>query len=172
EVNAGRFREDLYNSLAVMPLRLPPLRDRSREDLAELIVRLMDDLAPHLPFAPRTVDDTALERLLRHPWPGNIRELRNVLERGMIVGRGREVLDADTLPADVRARMGDGERFEARALDDVEREHIDRSLRVFKGNRSRTAKALGISRATLIKKIKDYGLGAASSVSGQRQEEA
>jgi DNA-binding NtrC family response regulator len=161
EVNAGRFREDLYYRLSVMPLRLPPLRERSREDLVELIGQLVDDLAQQLPQAPRTIEEAALERLLRHAWPGNIRELRNVLERAMIIGRGREMLDTDVLPPDVRSRevvTTDGESFEPRALDDVEREHIARTLRSFEGNRSRTAKALGISRATLIKKIRDYRL--------------
>jgi DNA-binding NtrC family response regulator len=160
EVNAGRFREDLYYRLSVMPLRLPPLRERSREDLVELIGQLVDELAQQLPQAPRTIEEGALNRLLRHAWPGNIRELRNVLERAMIPARGREMLDTDVLPPDVRSRevMVDGEAFDPRALDDVEREHIARTLRSFQGNRSRTAKALGISRATLIKKIRDYGL--------------
>ena len=157
-VSAGRFREDLYYRLSVMPLRLPPLRARSREDLVELIGRLMDELAPQLPTAPRRLDDAALDRLLRHGWPGNIRELRNVLERAMILGRGQDVLDASALPAEVRSRGGaDGDGFEARPLEDIEREHIERSLIAFKGNRSHTAKALGIARATLIKKIREYG---------------
>ena len=160
EVNAGRFREDLYYRLSVMPLRLPPLRDRSREDLVELIARLVDELAPQLPLAPRTVEGPALDRLLRHTWPGNIRELRNVLERAMILGRGSEALDADGLPADVHSRqtLAEGPSFDGRSLETVERDHIARSLHQFSGNRSRTARALGISRATLIKKIKDYGL--------------
>jgi DNA-binding NtrC family response regulator len=123
EVNAGRFREDLYYRLSVMPLRLPPLRDRSREDLVELIGQLVDELALQLPQAPRTIEEGALDRLLRHAWPGNIRELRNVLERAMIIGRGREMLDTDVLPPDVRSRevVTDGETFDPRALDDVER---------------------------------------------------
>ncbi|MCC6316195.1 MAG: sigma-54-dependent Fis family transcriptional regulator [Gemmatimonadaceae bacterium] len=161
EVNAGRFREDLYYRLSVMPLRLPPLRERSREDLCELIDRLIEELAQQLPQSPRLLGADAIERLLRHPWPGNIRELRNVLERAMILGRGREVLDTDVLPPDMRAReaaSGDDALFLPRALDDVEREHIERTLRAYRGNRSRAARILGISRATLIKKIRDYGL--------------
>ncbi len=160
-VNAGRFREDLYYRLSVMPLRLPPLRDRSREDLVELVARLMDELAPQLPAAPRHIDDAALERLLKHGWPGNIRELRNVLERAMLVARGRETLDIESLPVELRSRGGEESgRVELRSLDDVERDHIARTLRAVRGNRSQAARVLGISRATLIKKIKDYGLAA------------
>lgn len=165
-VNAGRFREDLYYRLSVMPVRLPPLRDRSREDLVELVARLMDELAPQLPAAPRHVDDAVLDRLLRHTWTGNIRELRNVLERAMLVARGRETLDMESLPVEFRARGAsaeDGTRTEMRSLEDVERDHITRTLRAVRGNRSQAARVLGISRATLIKKIRDYGLAALPS---------
>lgn len=165
EVNAGRLREDLYYRLSVMPLTLPPLRSRSREDLVELIARLMDELAPHLPSAPREVTEAALDALLRYAWPGNIRELRNVLERGMIVGRGASQLELTSLPAEVRGAphgVTAADRFEGRLLADVEREHIERTLRQHEGNRTHAARALGISRATLIKKIKEFGLPAAA----------
>jgi two-component system response regulator HydG len=165
EVNAGHLREDLYYRLSVMPLTLPPLRSRSREDLVELIARLMDELAPHLPSAPREVTEAALDALLRYAWPGNIRELRNVLERGMIVGRGASQLELASLPAEVRGApqgVTAADRFEGRLLADVEREHIERTLRQHEGNRTHAARALGISRATLIKKIKEFGLPAAS----------
>lgn len=160
EVNAGRFREDLYYRLSVMPLHLPALRARAREDLVELIGRLMDDLAPHLPAAPREVSEAALDCLLRYAWPGNIRELRNVLERGMIVGRGAPRLDVQSLPAEVRATPSgwEGDRPDARTLEDVERAHIERTLRIHEGNRTHAARELGISRATLIKKIREYAL--------------
>src|SRR4029450_10450657 len=101
EVNEGRFREDLYYRLSVMPLYLPPLRARSREDLVELMERIVDDLRPHLPSAPRSISDEARGRLLRHAWPGNIRELREVLERAMIVGRGADRIEVRHLPPDV-----------------------------------------------------------------------
>jgi two-component system response regulator AtoC len=159
EVNEGRFREDLYYRLSVMPLYLPPLRARSREDLVELMGRIVDDLRPHLPAAPQAISDDALDRLLRHAWPGNIRELRNVLERAMIVGRGAERIDVRHLPADVRdSSMPATEMHEARTIAEVERVHIERTLRVHSGNRTHAARELGISRATLIKKIKEYGL--------------
>jgi two-component system, NtrC family, response regulator AtoC len=159
EVNEGRFREDLYYRLSVMPLYLPPLRARSREDLAELIGRIVDDLRPHLPSAPHSIGAEALDRLLRHAWTGNIRELRNVLERAMIVGRGEERIEVRHLPPDVRSISPSGaEHHVPMTLDQVERAHIERSLAAHGGNRTHAAREMGISRATLIKKIKEYGL--------------
>jgi two-component system, NtrC family, response regulator AtoC len=160
EVNEGRFREDLYYRLSVMPLYLPPLRARSREDLVELMGRIVDDLKPHLPAAPHAISDEALDRLLRHGWPGNIRELRNVLERAMIVGRGTDRIDVRHLPAEVRdsSSVPNAEHHVPRTLEEVERAHIERTLRVHDANRTHAARELGISRATLIKKIKEYGL--------------
>jgi len=161
EVNEGRFREDLYYRLSVMPVYLPPLRARSREDLADLVGRTADELRPHLPEAPRTIADEALDRLLRHAWPGNIRELRNVLERAMIVGRGAERLEVRHLPAEVREPAGPvPDHHVPRTLEEIERVHIERTLRVHNANRTHAARELGISRATLIKKIKEYGLNA------------
>ncbi|MFP5356167.1 MAG: sigma-54-dependent transcriptional regulator [Gemmatimonadota bacterium] len=161
EVNAGHFREDLYYRLSVMPLTLPPIRAWAREDLVELLARLMEELAPHLPGAPREVGEEALEALLRYAWPGNIRELRNALERGMIVGRGEPRLQLHFLPSEVRGTTPWGrspERNDGRSLYEVEREHIERTLRRHDGNRTHAARELGISRATLIKKIREYGL--------------
>jgi two-component system response regulator AtoC len=159
EVNEGRFREDLYYRLSVMPVYLPPLRARSREDVVELIGRIVDELRPHLPAAPHTLTDLALDRLLRHAWPGNIRELRNVLERAMIVGRGAGRIEPQHLPADVREPSGQvAEHHVPRTLEEVERVHIERTLRVNNANRTHAARELGISRATLIKKIKEFGL--------------
>jgi DNA-binding NtrC family response regulator len=160
-VTAGRFREDLYYRLSVMPLYLPPLRSRTREDAVELIGSIIDDLHPQLPAGPREIADDALDRLLRYPWPGNIRELRNVLERAMIVARGGARLELAHLPSEVRGLAGGGgDPHVARSLDEVERVHIERTLRAHAHNRTHAARELGISRATLIKKIKEYGLNA------------
>jgi transcriptional regulator with PAS, ATPase and Fis domain len=159
EVNEGRFREDLYYRLSVMPLYLPPLRARSREDLAELVRRLIDDVRPHLPSAPQSIHDDALDRLVRHAWPGNIRELRNVLERAMIVGRGADRIEVRHLPCEVRDSLAPNtEHYVPMTLEETERAHIERALEAHRGNRTHTASELGISRATLIKKIKDYRL--------------
>ena len=159
EVTAGRFREDLYYRLSVMPITLPPLRARSREDLVQLIGAVLDELRPQLGEAPERVSDAALERLLKYAWPGNIRELRNVLERAMIMGRSASEVLSMHLPAEVRDASGATvEHYVPRSLEEVERVHMERTLRAHEGNRTRAARELGISRATLIKKIKDYNL--------------
>ncbi len=159
EVTAGTFREDLYYRLNVMPVYLPPLRARSREDLLELVARIIDELRPILPDAPSAVGEGALDRMLRYGWPGNIRELRNVLERAMIMSRGQPEIGPQHLPGDVREAAGLAvDHHIPKSLEEVERTHIERTLRAHAGNRTHTARELGISRATLIKKIKVFGL--------------
>lgn len=159
EVTAGTFREDLYYRLNVMPVYLPPLRARSREDLLELTARIIDELRPMLADAPTAVGEDALDRMLRYGWPGNIRELRNVLERAMIMARGQDTIGPQHLPGDVReATVNAVDHHVPKSLEEVERTHIERTLRAHAGNRTHTARELGISRATLIKKIKVFGL--------------
>ena len=159
EVTSGNFREDLYYRLSVMPINLPPLRARSREDLLELIAHLVEELRPNLADAPTELEDDALERLLKYAWPGNIREMRNVLERALILGRGQGAVSVEHLPGEFRARPGIGDRRHTPlSLEDLERQHIERTLKHHTGNRTRAAIELGISRATLINKIKRYNL--------------
>jgi transcriptional regulator with PAS, ATPase and Fis domain len=161
EVEAGQFREDLLYRLSVMPLRLPPVRERPREDRLALLMRLLADLRDQLPDAPHTISPDALDRLMAHDWKGNVREMRNVLERALILGRGQEAVAVEQLPAELRARAGAGDRRHTPlTLDELERQHIDRTLRYHSGNRTRSAQELGISRATLINKIKRYGITA------------
>ena len=160
EVNAGRLREELYYRLSVMPVHLPPLRARAREDVVDLIERLMHELQIQVRSAPSEIADGAWEVLLRYPWPGNLRELRNVLERALIVARGARRVGAEHLPSEVRRASGAGlSRHVPRSLDEVERAHIERTLRAHNGNRTRASRELGISRATLINKIKQFNLG-------------
>ena len=159
EVAAGRFREDLYYRLAVMPIQLPPLRERSREDMLELVAQVQDSLLRALPGAPTQLSGEAIDAILRYGWPGNIRELRNVLERAMLMARGRTVIDLVHLPREVQHASGAlVTHHEPRSLSEVERAHIDRTLRANRQNRTHAAKELGISRATLIKKIREYDL--------------
>jgi two-component system, NtrC family, response regulator AtoC len=161
EVENGRFREDLYYRLSVMPLMLPAVRDRSREDRLSLITRLMSDLRAELPDGPATLSSEVLERLLAYTWPGNVREMRNVLERALILGRGAVAVSVEHLPGEFRARPGIGDRRHTPlSLEDLERQHIERTLKHHTGNRTRAAIELGISRATLINKIKRYNLSA------------
>ena len=157
EVESGRFREDLYYRLSVMPLRLPPVRDRSREDRLALLMRLMSELRHELPDVPSGVPSEVMERLLAYGWPGNVREMRNVLERAMVLGRGLPSIAIEHLPGEFRNRPGIGDRRHTPlTLDELERQHIERTLRHHNGNRTRAALELGISRATLINKIKRY----------------
>jgi DNA-binding NtrC family response regulator len=158
DVEGGRFREDLYYRLSVMPLHLPAVRERSREDRHALIERILSEIRPQLPGSPPDTDGEALERLLGAPWPGNIREMRNVLERALILARGQPAIGPEHLPPDLRQKAGGERRHHAQSLADVERTFIERALRYHGGNRTRAAKELGISRATLINKIKVFGL--------------
>ncbi len=165
EVEAGRFREDLYYRLNVMPLTMPPVRERSREDRLALLTRLLGDLKPQLPGCPAECSSEAMDRLVAAPWPGNVREMRNVLERAMILARGQAAIGVEHLPVDFKQKgKGDGGggtgggRYQAQSLADVERQQIERTLRHHDGNRTRAALELGISRATLINKIKLYSL--------------
>ena len=159
EVRAGRFREDLYYRLSVMPLRLPAVRDRSRDDRLALLTRILSDLAPQMPGCPSATSAEALDRLLSAPWPGNVREMRNVIERAMILARGAGQIGVEHLPADLRKGGSGGERrHQPQALAEVERVHIEKTLKFHGGNRTRAAQELGISRATLINKIKIYQL--------------
>ena len=158
EIEAGRFREDLYYRLNVMPLVLPPVRDRSREDRLELITRILTDLKTQLPGCPSDCTTDVVDRLLSAPWPGNVREMRNVLERSMILARGQPTIGFEQLPTELRQRSTTDRRYTAQSLSEVERQHIERTLRHHSGNRTRAAMELGISRATLINKIKLYAL--------------
>ncbi len=153
----GRFRKDLYYRLAVMPVRLPPLRERAPEDIAALTYTLLKGLRDRVGSAPERISDEALDHLVRHPWPGNIRELRNVLERIVIMDPGTTEILPRHLPAELRRGDGGG-NGPIETLEDVERRHIIRALERFGGNRSRTARSLGIARATLYEKIDRFGL--------------
>ncbi len=157
-VNTHRFREDLYYRLTAAPLHVPPLRARSREDLAELINTTFRIVALSVSTSPRDIADDVVERLVAYPWPGNIRELRNVLERAVMTARGESVLQWRHLPAEVRELNSGDSAYTPRTLMDMERAHIHRTLHAHSLNRTHAARDLGISRATLIRKIKEYGL--------------
>ena len=173
EVMEDRFREDLYYRLGVMPLYLPPLRARSPEDLRETVRALVAELRRSMAEAPSAVSVDALELLGAYPWPGNLRELRNVLERALLLARGAPAVLPQHLPAEVRG-AGDDLLLPhvSRTLAEVERAHIDRTLRAHGANRTRAARELGISRATLIKKIREYELGERPSAASRRENGA
>ncbi|GGK77940.1 sigma-54-dependent transcriptional regulator [Amphritea balenae] len=151
EVAAGRFREDLYYRLNVLSITLPPLRDR-REDIPELIHHFSNKLAHELslPAIPFSHDD--LKEMQHYHWPGNIRELKNLIERCILLGK---------LPADYfREQSADvakaGASFAGWSMEAVEKHHILLTLEQHKGNKSSAARDLGVSRKTLDRKLSNW----------------
>jgi two-component system, NtrC family, response regulator AtoC len=161
EVKAGRFREDLFYRLSVFPLTIPPLRERSREDVLELVHASLRDLHARHPASPAELAPKALDLLVGYGWPGNVRELRNALERALVLARGAERIEPEHLPEALRAPgapRAQRQDWEVLTLEEVERRHVERTLHLTGGNRTLAAEKLGISRATLHTKIKEYGL--------------
>lgn len=161
EVNEGRFREDLYYRFTAMPITVPPVRVRAAEEVIELLDFVARTLAFELAGSPSRFTPQALKVLVRYPWPGNQREMRNVLERAMIAARGGTSIDLAHLPPEVRDPVGFDGEYVPRTLAELEQLHIERTLRRHRQNRTHAAIELGISRATLIKKIREYGLARA-----------
>ncbi len=151
-IRDGGFREDLYHRLAAFPVRLPPLRER-REDILPLAEVLLSEVCRDLKRPPLQLSGSARAALEGAPWPGNIRQLRNVLERAAILCDGAmiEALDLPVTPAPAPAAP--------LALDSLERDAITRALAATQGNRRRAAEALGIGLRTLYEKLKRYGIG-------------
>ena len=157
-VNEGRFREDLYYRLSSSPVSVPPVRVRGGDDVVQLLDHLTRMLALSLYGCPSRLSQPAVQRLVRYPWPGNIREMRNALERAMVAARGTDTIALSHLSAEVRDPLGFDGEYVPRSLSEMERSHIERTLHRHRQNRTHAANELGISRATLIKKIRGYGL--------------
>jgi DNA-binding NtrC family response regulator len=160
QVRAGNFREDLYYRLSVLPLKLPPLRKRGRDDVADLAVRLLLDLRRRIGRGPLRFSPEAMAVITHYSWPGNIRELRNVLERALIMAPDADKLLPAHLPPEIltAAPADAGPSDVNLPLEEVEKRHIIKVLAHHNDNRSRAAKALGISRATLYEKLHKYGI--------------
>jgi DNA-binding NtrC family response regulator len=153
EVKAGRFREDLFYRLNVVELNLPPLRER-REDILPLASLFLTEFARG---RARLADPTA-RALEKYAWPGNVRELRNAMERAVLLSRG-ELLLPDHLPARVLEPGKSAavvEPTDLERLEEIERQAIFQTLRQHNANRTETARALGISRRTLIYKLQRF----------------
>ncbi len=157
EMEAGRFRDDLYYRLNVVRVEIPPLRER-REDIpliAESFFRRVG-LPPHAACSP-----LAIRQLQAHSWPGNVRELLSALESAHIQSGGRRI-EAQHLPAEVRGgrdvQQGPGERYQVQSPPEVERADIERALAEAGGVRTIAAERLGMSRTTLWRKLKEYGI--------------
>ncbi len=155
----NRFREDLYYRLAVVTIRLPPLADRG-DDLLLLTAYFASQFAERYKKQILTISDRAVELLRGHPWVGNVRELRNVVERAVIVATG-PTIRAEHLPDEVRAAEAELPDAGARGLltlAEVEARHIARVLAHTNGQIGAAAEILGIHRNTLTRKMKEYGL--------------
>jgi two-component system nitrogen regulation response regulator NtrX len=169
EIAAGRFREDLYYRLNVVPVRLPPLSER-REDVAELARYFLARYAAERGMPTPELSEDAVAALQTYDWPGNVRQLRNVIERTMIMAptASMALLDIDMLPAEVTAepaRLVPGQAVRSimgtplrEAREAFEREYLRAQIRRFSGNISRTAAFIGMERSALHRKLKALGL--------------
>jgi two-component system response regulator HydG len=173
EVEAGRFREDLFYRLHVVPCVVPPLRDR-RDDIPLLVAHFIDKHRPRLAPEIRGIDDAALARLQMHGWPGNVRELENAIEQALVFANGPRV-DVTALPSFLRegAREGtlevpSGNMTLPEVLEDLERQLIQRAYDKTGGVKTETARLLGIKTSALYYKLEKYGIGTiAGRASGQ-----
>lgn len=160
------FREDLYYRLNVFRILLPPLRDRVG-DVDLLATHFLGEMARQQELEPKVLEPAALEALRAHPWPGNIRELKNVIEHAAILSEGSSIrsehlmMQQRTLHPATRGPLAYREiRIppEGKSLDAIEREAVQHTLDITGGNRSAAARILGISRPTLARKMREYGL--------------
>jgi len=163
-VREGRFRSDLYYRLYIVPLELPALRHRSG-DIDLLLQGLTDALAVQYRLAPPVYSKSAMSLLRRYPWPGNVRELKNLCERMLILFSDR-IIRAENLPVEIRdpapADGGAKGSFllpdDGLVLDELEASLIQQALGRASGNRSKAARLLGLSRDTLLYRIKKYAI--------------
>jgi DNA-binding NtrC family response regulator len=157
-VKEGRLREDLFYRLSVFSITMPPLRDRI-EDVPLLVDSFIRYYAERDRKQITGADEETLNALRSHPWPGNVRQLRNVIERALVISKGQLITLAD-LPAEFRsAAKSESGQFPVRlgaTVDDVERELITRTIEFAGGNKTRAAEILGISAKTLYNKLERY----------------
>ena len=162
EIEAGRFREDLYYRLNVVTLNMPPLRER-REDIPLLAQHFLSMFSETNRKQIKGFTPQAMDRLLKYDWPGNVRELMNGVERAVVLSRS-EYLDEEDLPMMLRNASFSGEILAKDAvlgdmpLDEVEKASVLKTLKLTDGNKSEAARRLGITRRTLHKKLKLYGV--------------
>jgi DNA-binding NtrC family response regulator len=169
-IAAGTFREDLYYRINVFPIRLPALRERL-DDLPYLVEDLVERNAARVGHSPGppVITASALNRLRESSWPGNIRELENIIVRGMIAS-GADPIDVPHLPPLSEGRITNAPTKEItnplRSLATVEREHIAKVLQATRGNMTDAAEVLGIGRATLYRKMRSHNLTIGRALGG------
>ena len=160
-VASGDFREDLYYRLNLITIRLPPLRER-RSDIALLAEHIITVVSHQYGLAPVTITPQALEWLSAQPWPGNIRQLKQTLERTVLLVGKSQLTQADFIEADQRDDGASGHKLgvDGMTLEQVERRMIEQALEQHRGNISRVAQALGLSRTALYRRLERHGIGA------------
>jgi two-component system nitrogen regulation response regulator NtrX len=170
EIAEGKFREDLYHRLSVVPIRVPPLSER-REDIPDLVEYFMDQISSATGLPKRRIGEDAMAVLQSHVWPGNVRQLRNNVERVMILAGGdaEAAITADMLPQDVGSMIpamptgNNGEHIMGLPLREArevfERDYLIAQISRFSGNISRTAEFVGMERSALHRKLKALGVG-------------
>ncbi len=156
-VNEKRFRSDLYFRISTIPLSVPPLRGRLA-DLPILAQRLLEGIASDLGRGEVSLSKDAVQALVSHPWPGNIRELRNVLERAILLTEGRALTRGDLRFDPCPDGIPDDRPEGLLTLGELERQHVERVLKVERWHVERAASRLGIPRSSLYQKIKRLGL--------------
>jgi two-component system nitrogen regulation response regulator NtrX len=179
EIAEGRFREDLFHRLNVVPIRVPGLAER-REDIAELVDYFIDRISSSQGMSRRKLGEDAVATLQVHAWPGNVRQLRNNVERLLILASGdpNEPITAEMLPAEVASAGAAGsvgpERIIALPLRDArevfEREYLSAQILRFGGNISRTAAFIGMERSALHRKLKSLGVAPARGLEDLEEE--
>ena len=158
EIQKGKFREDLFYRLNVIPIHVPPLRER-REDIPEMVLHFLDIFSKENGKKKKQISKEALGRLQAYPFPGNVRELKNMIERLVIMSPDSEIQMSDISLSDVDENESIGGDDSLRiARTRFEREFLLKKLQEFDGNISKTAKAIGIERSNLHRKIKTYDI--------------
>jgi two-component system response regulator HydG len=156
-VKERAFREDLFYRLNGIVVEMPPLRDRA-EDVIPLALHFMRTFSDRLGKHVSRISPDAVELLLRHPWPGNVRELEKAVERAVVLASGDEIVSEDLPPALRGKPDAAAGESRGRTLADVEKAHILATLHEHGWNQARAAEELGISRSTLWRKLRDYGI--------------
>jgi len=168
EVAAGRFREDLFYRLHVVPVEVPPLRER-RQDIGRLCAHFIAKLGPRTNPTVRGFDDLALSRLSAYGWPGNVRELENVVEQSLVFAEG-EFIGVAALPAFFKTPTSEnalalpqGNMSLTEILEDLERQLIEKAYDKAGGVKTECARLLGVKTSALYYKLEKYGIGAVAS---------
>ena len=175
EVAAGRFREDLFYRLHVVPVEVPPLRER-RADIPRLVAHFISKLGPRTNPAVKGIDEAALARLQAHAWPGNVRELENVVEQSLVFAEGPSI-GVGALPASLKASSSEsalsvphGNMSLPEILEDLERQLIEKAYDKAGGVKTECARILGVKTSALYYKLEKYGIGVIQARAGEGGE--